>query len=110
MGNYNHHSGNKLDLAISSLKDGLDPEILAYWYKRIEERSRELAPTELKEKLSFRQDRILWMKFELNISRRIVPYMMRAIEEYIDLMPYSTSLYFRSVQQIVSNEVVKHLR
>ncbi len=50
------------------------------------------------------------MKFELNISKRAVPYLMQAIEEYIEMMPYSTSLYFRNVQQIVTNEVVKQLR
>ena len=110
MGNRNYRSNEKLDLAVSNLKDGLDPEILAYWYRRIEEKSREIAPTHLKEKLCLRQDRILWMKFELNISKRAVPYLMQAIEEYIEMMPYSTSLYFRNVQQIVTNEVVKQLR
>jgi hypothetical protein len=109
MGNRNYSSNEKLDLAVS-LKDGLDPEILAYWYRRIEEKSREIAPTHLKEKLCLRQDRILWMKFELSISKRAVPYLMQAIEEYIEMMPYSTSLYFRNVQQIVTNEVVKQLR
>jgi hypothetical protein len=110
MGNHNYRSNEKLDLAISNLKDGLDPEILAYWYRRIEEKSREIAPAHLKEKLCLRQDRILWMKFELNISKRAVPYLMQAIEEFIEMMPYSTSLYFRNVQQIVTNEVVKQLR
>lgn len=110
MGNRNYRSNEKLDLAVSNLKDGLDPEILAYWYRRIEEKSREIAPIHLKEKLCLRQDRILWMKFELNISKRAVPYLMQAIEEYIEMMPYSTSLYFRNVQQIVTNEVVKQLR
>jgi len=110
MANYNYYSDNKLDLAISNLKDGLHPDILAYWYKRIEEKTREIAPIHLKEKLNFRQDRLLWMKFQLNISRRAVPYLIRAIEEYIDLMPYSTGLYFRNVQQIVTDELVRQLR
>jgi hypothetical protein len=110
MGILSYDSNEKLELAISNLKDGLDPENLAYWYKRIEEKSREIAPTHLREKLHFRQDRILWMKFELNISKRAVPYLMQAIEEYIEMMPYSTGLYFRNVQQIVINEVVKQLR
>ena len=110
MGILSYDSNEKLELAISNLKDGLDPENLAYWYKRIEEKSREIAPTHLREKLHFRQDRILWMKFELNISKRAVPYLMQAIEEYIGMMPYSTGLYFRNVQQIVTNEVVKQLR
>ena len=110
MGILSYYSNEKLELAISNLKNGLDPENLAYWYKRIEEKSREIAPTHLREKLHFRQDRILWMKFELNISKRAVPYLMQVIEEYIEMMPYSTGLYFRNVQQIVTNEVVKQLR
>jgi hypothetical protein len=110
MGILSYDSNGKLELAISNLKDGLDPENLAYWYKRIEEKSREIAPTHLREKLHFRQDRILWMKFELNISKRAVPYLMQTIEEYIEMMPYSTGLYFRKVQQIVTNEVVRQLR
>jgi hypothetical protein len=110
MRNRRYLANNRLDLALSNLKDGLDPEILAYWYRRIEEKSRELAPTHLKEKIHFRQDRILWMKFEINISKRAVPYLMQVIEEYVDIMPYSTSLYFRHVQQIVANEIIKQLR
>ena len=38
MGNRNYRSNEKLDLAISNLKDGLDPEILADRYRRIEEK------------------------------------------------------------------------
>ena len=82
MGNRNYRSNEKLDLAISNLKDGLDPEILAVLVTEgLKESLREIAPTHLKEKLCLRQDRILWMKFELNISKRAVPYLMQAIEE-----------------------------
>jgi hypothetical protein len=35
---------------------------------------------------------------------------MQVIEEYIPMMPYSTSLYFRKVQEILTDEMSKELR
>jgi hypothetical protein len=109
---------NPIDLAskrmlkgsIKGLNEGLHPEILGYWYKRVEDKSIEAVPPNLKDKIHFEQDRILWMKFKMNISKRAVPYVMRVIEEYIPLMPYSTGLYFRKVQQILTDEMDKELR
>jgi len=101
---------NKIGGSIKGLNEGLDPEILGYWYKRVEDKSIETVPSNLKDKIHFEQDRILWMKFKLNVSKRAVPYVMRAIEEYVPLMPYSTGLYFRKVQQILTDEMNKELR
>jgi hypothetical protein len=113
MSTYNDNSFefgfNKINKTIKSLKEGLDPENLAYWYKRIEERTIEIVPTHLKDKIHFRQDRILWMKFKIDISKRAVPYVIQVIEEYIPLMPYSTSLYFQKVQHIMIDEMNKEL-
>ena len=110
-------SENNVDLplytiskGIKNLKEGLHPELLAYWYKRIEDKSIDSVPINLKDKIHFRQDRVLWMKFRMNVSRRAVPYVMRVIEEYIPLMPYSTGLYFRKVQQILADQVTMELR
>ena len=110
-------SENNVDLplytiskGIKNLKEGLHPELLAYWYKRIEDKSIDSVPTNLKDKIQFRQDRVLWMKFRMNVSRRAVPYVMKVIEEYIPLMPYSTGLYFRKVQQILADQVTMELR
>lgn len=110
-------SENNVDLPLSTiskgimnLKEGLHPELLAYWYKRIEDKSIDSVPANLKDKIQFRQDRVLWMKFRMDVSRRAVPYVMRVIEEYIPLMPYSTGLYFRKVQQILADQVTMELR
>jgi hypothetical protein len=35
---------------------------------------------------------------------------MQVIEEYIPMMPYSTGLYFRKVQEILTDEMNKELR
>ena len=50
------------------------------------------------------------MKFRVDISKRVVPYVMQVIDEYIPMMPYSTGLYFRRVQQILIQEMNKELR
>jgi len=100
----------RIGTGIKKLKEGLDPEVLAYWYKRIEDKAIESAPSHLKEKIHITQDRILWMKFRVDISKRVVPYVMQVIDEYIPMMPYSTGLYFRRVQQILIQEMNKELR
>lgn len=108
---YNDKSANfasqKIGSTIKNIKEGLDPEILAYWYKRIEDKAIEIVPPHLKDKIHFEQDRILWMKFKMDVSKRAVPYVMQVIEEYIPIMPYSTGLYFRKVQEILTDEVNK---
>ena len=100
----------RIGTGTNKLREGLDPEILAYWYKRIEDKAIESAPYHLKEKIHITQDRILWMKFSVDISKRVVPYVMQVIDGYIPMMPYSTGLYFRKVQQILIEEMNKELR
>lgn len=94
---------------LSSIGEGLEPDVLAYWYKRIEDRAKERCSTELGEKIIFKQDRILWMKFEINISKRTVPLVLDSIRECIPLMPYSTSLYFEKVYQVILDEFNREL-
>jgi len=100
----------KIGITIKELKEGLDPEIIGYWYKRVEDRAKETVPSHLRDKIHFKQDRVLWMKFKIDVSRRAVPNIMRVIEDYIPLMPYTTGLYFRKIQQILMEEIDKELR
>ena len=101
---------NKIGTGIKELKEGLDPEIIAYWYKRVEDRAIETVPSYLKDKIHFEQNRLLWMKFRLDISKRAVPYIMQVIEDYIPLMPYTTGLYFRKIQHILTEEMDNEMR
>ncbi len=103
------YAASKIMTGVKNLRDGLDPDILAYWYKRIEDKAIEIVPSHLKDKVHFEQDRILWMKFKMDVSKRAVPYVMQVIEEYIPMMPYSTGLYFRKVQQILTEEMNREL-
>jgi len=83
----------KIDKSIQNLRSGLEPEILAYWFKQIEYQSIEKVEQELKDKIHFQQDRILWMKFNINISIRAIPIVLETIENNISLMEYSTGFY-----------------
>jgi hypothetical protein len=100
---------NKIDKNISNLKEGLNPESIAFWYTKIIKETKEAAPPWLTSKISVKQDPILHMKFKIDISKRAVRYFMMAVDSNLDSMPYSTKLYFLKVQEIVGSEMDKSL-
>jgi len=95
---------DKLVKMIEDKKLGLDPEILAYWFKIIESDAKSLCPENLRDTISLKQDPILGMKFKLKASRRTVPFLLQAIEKNLSLMPYATRLYFMKVGDIIEDE------
>ena len=99
----------KMSNDIIDLKEGLNPENIAFWYKKVIEEAKDMAPPWLVDKIEVKQDPILYMKFNLDISKRAVRYLMMAIENHIDEMPYSTRLYFLKVQEILTSEMDKAL-
>lgn len=99
----------RMSSEIASLKDGLDPMNIAYWYKKVVAEAREMAPPWLVDKINVKQDPVLYLKFNLDISKRAVSYLMIAIGNNLDEMPYSTRLYFLKVQEMVSQEMDKSL-
>ena len=60
---------------------------------------------ELKDKIHFEQDQILWMRFKMNISFRAIPIVLETIERFIPLMEYFTDLYFRKLQLILLENI-----
>jgi hypothetical protein len=94
---------------VSYLQNGLDPKNLAYWYDKIIHETREMAPPWLVDKINVKQDPILQMKFNIDISKRAVRYLIIVIDKNLDDMPYSTRLYFLKVQEIMSSEMDKSL-
>ncbi|MBI2006637.1 MAG: hypothetical protein HYS75_05210 [Nitrosopumilales archaeon] len=74
---------SKLGSDITNLKEGLDPENLAFWYNKIIAETIDMAPP--------------WL------------HLMIAIDNNLDAMPYSTRLYFLKVQEIMSTEMDKSL-
>ncbi len=99
----------KFDNDVSNLQKGLHPENLSYWYDRIIKETIEIAPPWLQDKIKIKQDPILSMKFNLDISKRAVRYFMMVVDNNLDYMPYSTRLYFLKVQEIMSSEMDKSL-
>jgi len=100
---------HKMSSDITGLKDGLDPQNIAFWYKKVIAAAKEMAPPRLVDKIGVKQDPILYLKFNLDISKRAVRYLMMAIENNLDEMPYATRLYFLKVQELVSQEMDKAL-
>jgi len=109
MKNLTNHMLNKISADVAELKDGLDPENIAYWYKKVIQEAKDMAPPWLVDKIKVKQDPVLSMKFNLDISKRAVRYFMMAIENHVNEMPYSTRLYFLKVQEIMTTEMDKSL-
>ena len=78
-----------------------------YWYDKIIKETKEMAPPWLQDKIKVKQDPILTMKFNLDISKRAVRYFMIAVDNNLDAMPSSTRLYFLKVQEMLSQEWIK---
>ncbi len=104
-----NHMMKQIDNDVTNLQEGLHPENLAFWYSKIIKETKDMAPPWLQDKIKVKQDPILQMKFNLDISKRAVQYLMMAIENNLDHMPYSTKLYFLKVQEIMEGEVDKSL-
>ena len=99
----------KINSDISHLQQGLHPENLSYWYDKIIKETIEMAPPWLEDKIKVKQDPILTMKFNLDISKRAVRYFMIAVDNNLDYMPSSTKLYFLKVQEMMGIEMDKSL-
>ena len=100
---------NKIDNDITNLKHSLHPESIDYWYKKIIDETIEIVPPWLVNKINVKQDPILPLKFNINISKRAVSYFMQVIDYNLEKMPYTTRLYFLKVQESMSVEMDKSL-
>ena len=104
-----HSMIKKLGADITKIQEGLDPQILAFWYRKILSETKEMAPSWLQDKINVKQNPILYMKFKIDISKRAVRYFIIAVENNLPQMPYSTQLYFLKVQEILGFEMDKSL-
>lgn len=90
---------------IENMKLGLDPQVLAGWYRRIETDAKNRAPEDLKESIQVIQNEILPMKFEFKTSRRAVGHVLRAIDDNLAAMPMATRLYFQKLSELIQAEM-----
>ena len=100
---------NRIDVDIDNLKGGLQPENLEYWYRKITDETIEILPPWLTDKINIRQDPVLQLKFNIDISKRAVRYFMQVNDYNLKNMPYTTRLYFMKVQEVVSTNMDKSL-
>ena len=100
---------SKIDVDIENLKGGLQPENLQYWYEKITDETIDILPPWLVDKINIKQDPILPLKFDIDISKRAVRYFMQVIDYNLEKMPYTTQLYFIKVQEIISTNMDKSL-
>jgi len=99
----------KLNDDIVQIQKGLQPDQLSFWYQKIISETRDMAPPWLQDKIKVKQDATLPMKFNVDISKRAVRYLMICIDNNLQQMPYTTQLYFLKVQEIMSLEMDKTL-
>ena len=98
---------NRIDNDIINLKQGLNPENIDFWFKKIIDETKEIAPPWLHDKINVKADPILPLKFKIDISKRAVRYFMQVVDYNLEKMPYTTGLYFLKVQEIMSSEMDK---
>ena len=94
---------------VTNLKQGLHPENIDFWFKKIVDQTKEIAPPWLQDKINVKPDPILPLKFNIDISKRAVRYFVQVIDYNLEKMPYTTGLYFLKVQEIMSIEMDKAL-
>ena len=99
----------KLNNDITQIQTGMQPDQLSFWYHKIFSDTKEMEPPWLQDKIKVKQDPILPMKFNLDVSKRAVRYLMVCIDNNLQQMPYATQLYFLKVQEIMSLEMDKTL-
>ncbi|MDA4130940.1 MAG: hypothetical protein OK457_09230 [Thaumarchaeota archaeon] len=102
---------DKLVRNIQDAQNGLDPRILAFFYKKIETDSKVRCPTEeLRNSISVIQNRELPMKFELKASKRAFRYVIEAVESNLNAMPVATRLYFQKFEEILEKEYLRYIQ
>ena len=91
----------KLVREIENLKLGLDTNVLAGWYGKVENDAKAHTPEHLRDSIQVVQNEILPMKFEFKTSRRAVDKVIEAIEANLSAMPMATRLYFEKLEELI---------
>jgi hypothetical protein len=101
---------NKLVETIQDVTTGLDPNVLASWYEILETDAKALCPNdELRNSILVVQNPDLPMKFEFKSSKRAIPFVVEAIENNLNSMPFATRLYFQKFEEIMETELRAYL-
>jgi hypothetical protein len=95
----------KLVREIENLKLGLDTNVLAGWYRKVESDAKARTPEHLRDSIQVVQNEILPMKFEFKTSKRAVRYVLEAIDSNLAAMPMATRLYFQKLSELIQAEM-----
>ena len=90
---------------IENLKLGLDPSVLAAWYRKVESDAKASTPEHLRDSIQVIQNEILPMKFEFKTSKRAVSYVLESIDRNLSAMPLATRLYFQKLAELIQAEL-----
>ena len=90
---------------IENLKLGLDPDVLAGWYRKVESDAKANTPAHLRDSIQVIQNEILPMKFEFKVSKRAVTYVLEAIDRNLPAMPMATRLYFQKLEELIQAQI-----
>ncbi|SRR5487761_1628561 len=95
---------------ITSVQDGLEPDVISNWYRAIESEVKARCPTEeLRDSIEVVQNLVLPMKFEFKSSKRAIPYVVAAIEDNLEEMPFATRLYFEKFEAIMQQSYDEYI-
>ena len=84
----------KLNNDITQIQKGMQPDQLSFWYQKIISDTKEMAPPWLQDKIKVKQDPILPMKFNLDVSKRAVRYLMVCIDNNLPTNAICNSTLF----------------
>ena len=91
----------RLVMEIEKLKMGLDPDVLAAWYRKVEVDAKARVRPDLRDSIQVIRDPVLTMKFEFRASKRAVDKVIEAIEANLSSMPLATRLYFEKLEELI---------
>lgn len=83
-------------------KTGVKPEVLAGMYSAIDAKARQLAPQDVKRELTIAQDGRIKTKFHIQVSSRMAPHLISAIQQQADSQQgIGLKSYFYKLQEQV---------
>ena len=89
---------------LSGMVEGLDPQQLEVWRKKVEDDARESAPADVKERVSVPAVDPAKRGTQLRVSQSALPYIVAAIRKNKESMPQGARSYFETLDDLLSKE------
>jgi NhaP-type Na+/H+ or K+/H+ antiporter len=90
---------------LSGMVEGMEPEELERWRKKVEDDARESAPPEVRDRVSVPRIDPGRKGEKVKASRSAVPYIVAAIRKNKEAMPQGARSYFEALEDLLSREV-----